>query len=255
MPPAGARTIRSRSRSWPTCARDLDHIGKRLNSCPGDAARPWDALWRWGEADLTLEGQEVLLALVLEPHGALVDDLAATMSADESASFRIDGAMPVAGLRAIMQERYGWALRTTSPARAIARASGMCRKKSWSPGWASAPPMTAPNASSRCAPPAWRRTLHAALDGWPEDATVAAFLLRHPEHRFMARRAQIAARHPYAEVRDNLIAADMLPIDLMRCKLAFFGASHFDPRSDKWVRISLFQGAPYPLDLTDEAKG
>jgi hypothetical protein len=64
----------------------------------------------------------------------------------------------------------------------------------------------------------------------------------------MVRRAQIAARHPYAEVQDNLIGADMLPIDLMRCKLAFFGASHFDPRSDKWVRISLFQGAPYPLD-------
>ena len=36
----------------------------------------------------------------------------------------------------------------------------------------------------------------------------------------------------------------------MRCKLAFFGASHFDPRSDKWVRISLFQGAPYPVSYT-----
>jgi hypothetical protein len=65
----------------------------------------------------------------------------------------------------------------------------------------------------------------------------------------MVRRAQIAARHPYAEVRDNLIAADLRPIDLMRCKLAFFGASRFDPRSDRWVRISLFQGAPYPLEV------
>jgi hypothetical protein len=41
----------------------------------------------------------------------------------------------------------------------------------------------------------------------------------------------------------------MLPIDLLRCKLAFFGATRFDPRSDRWVRISLFQGAPYPDDL------
>jgi len=68
----------------------------------------------------------------------------------------------------------------------------------------------------------------------------------------MVRRAQMGARFPYAEVRDNLIAEDILPIDLMRCKLAFFGASHFDPRSDRWVRISLFQGAPYPDELNQE---
>jgi len=93
--------------------------------------------------------------------------------------------------------------------------------------------------------------LHRALADCDDAEPVAAFLLRAPEHRFIVRRAQIAARYPYAEVRDNLIAGEMLPIDLMRCKLAFFGASHFDPRSDKWVRISLFQGAPYPLDPAD----
>ena len=64
---------------------------------------------------------------------------------------------------------------------------------------------------------------------------------------------QIVARYPFAEVRDNLTGSDMLPIDLMRCKLAFFGASRFDPRSDKWVRISLFQNEPYPSDLNAEA--
>ena len=76
--------------------------------------------------------------------------------------------------------------------------------------------------------------------------------MAHPEHRLMARRVQICARYPYAEIRDNLIAEDMLPIDLLRCKLAFFGASHFDPRSDRWVRIALFQGAPYPDTLALE---
>ena len=33
---------------------------------------------------------------------------------------------------------------------------------------------------------------------------------------------------PYAEIQDNTIAADMQPIDLLRCKLSFFGASKFD---------------------------
>ena len=41
----------------------------------------------------------------------------------------------------------------------------------------------------------------------------------------------------------------MRPIDLLRCKLAFFGATRFDPRSDRWLRISLFQGAPFPEEL------
>ena len=79
--------------------------------------------------------------------------------------------------------------------------------------------------------------------------TVAAFLLRHPQHRHIARRAQIAARLSYAEIRDNTISAALLPIDLLRCKLAFFGATHFDPRSDRWVRINMFRDAPFPHEL------
>ena len=65
----------------------------------------------------------------------------------------------------------------------------------------------------------------------------------------MARRMQLAAPLDYAEIRDNTIDAAMVPIDLLRCKLSFFGATKFDPRSDRWVRISLFQGEPYPDEL------
>ncbi|MBS0572218.1 MAG: hypothetical protein JSS08_03035, partial [Proteobacteria bacterium] len=72
------------------------------------AARPWDALWLWGEAALTLEGQEALLAAMIEPHGALVDDLGGTMAADEDAAFPIDGRMTVAALRAIVARDYAW---------------------------------------------------------------------------------------------------------------------------------------------------
>ena len=43
------------------------------------------------------------------------------------------------------------------------------------------------------------------------------------------------------------------PIDLLRCKLSFFGASKFDPRSDRWTRITLYQGAPTAADLDDAA--
>jgi len=39
---------------------------------------------------------------------------------------------------------------------------------------------------------------------------------------------------------------------MLRCKLAFFGASKFDPRSDRWTRITLFQGAPLSGDPAGE---
>ena len=29
-----------------------------------------------------------------------------------------------------------------------------------------------------------------------------------------------------------------------RQSLSFFGATRFDPRSDRWVRITMYQGAP-----------
>ena len=41
----------------------------------------------------------------------------------------------------------------------------------------------------------------------------------------------------------------MMPIDLLRAKLSFFGAGQFDPRSDRWLRINMFRGAPFPHEL------
>ena len=81
---------------------------------------------------------------------------------------------------------------------------------------------------------------------------LASFLLYHPEHRHTVRRAQIAESHPYAEICDNAIGAIMRPIDMMRFKLSFFGATRFDPRSDRWVRITMFHNAPFARELATE---
>jgi hypothetical protein len=82
---------------------------------------------------------------------------------------------------------------------------------------------------------------------------VASFLLDRPDQRHVVRRVQIAARYPYAEIRGNLVDATMRPVDLLRCKLAFFGATRFDPRSDRWLRINLFRNAPFPDELAGPA--
>lgn len=190
---------------------------------------------------------------MIEPHGALVDDLAAGMSADEAAHFRLNGAMTIGELREVLRRRYDWALAIDfAEPRAQARFWYVSEEKLeprlGDRGADDGAELEQPLCVARLA-----SELAGALTTWDDRSSVADFLLRHPTHRYMVRRAQIAAAHPYSEVRDNLIAEHVLPIDLMRCKLAFFGASHFDPRSDRWVRISLFQNAPYPLDVAREA--
>ena len=84
-----------------------------------------------------------------------------------------------------------------------------------------------------------------------DEESVASFVLRYPQHRHVVRRIQTAASHPYSEIRDNLLADTSLPIDMLRCKLSFFGASKFDPKSDLWTRITMYQGAPL-LDELDQ---
>ena len=62
-------------------------------------------------------------------------------------------------------------------------------------------------------------------------------------------RAQALAQSNYSEIRVNLVDADMAPIDMLRCKLSFFGASKFDPKSRLWTRITMGQGSPLASDL------
>ena len=227
---------------------DLTRIAHKLTTWP-DSNLPWDALWRWGAATLTTEGQEALLSLMLEPHGELIDDLADRMTADEAGRFVLDGSMTVGHAVQILQDRYSWALHIDFDLPENTARFWYVSEEKLEPrlGFRFAEPgadREQPLCIARLA-----RALHDTLLPLPPDQPVAGFLLTHPDHRFMLRRLQIAAHHPLAEVQANLIQDTILPIDLMRCKLAFFGASRFDPRSDKWVRISLFQGAPYPMDF------
>ena len=88
-----------------------------------------------------------------------------------------------------------------------------------------------------------------ALTSQKSDMRLGEFLLSHPQFREVAKRVQALPQFPYSEIQDNLIGHRCLPIDMLRCKLSFFGASKFDPRSDRWTRITLFQGAPLTHNL------
>src|SRR6056297_3341724 len=91
---------------------DMHALLAHLDSADLCSDHPWDRLWLWGETALSLEGQELLASLLLEPYPHLVDGLSTCMAADEAATWRIDGAMSVARLRDLVERIYGWALAT-----------------------------------------------------------------------------------------------------------------------------------------------
>nr|WP_319384415.1 hypothetical protein [uncultured Roseibium sp.] len=229
---------------------DLQLLSQHLSNWDSTAQHPWNALIEWSERSLSEEGQELVASLILEPHGALVDGLASCMADGNPDAFRIDGSMQVSAVRALLQESFNWALDLdwSDPAN-CARAWYVSEEK-LEPrmGERFEEPIAAyeqPLAPARDAAAAF-----AALEAWDPADAVARFLLQHPEHRHTVRRAQMGRVAPYGEIRDNTISASVMPIDMLRAKLSFFGATHFDPRSDRWVRICMYAGAPYPEDLT-----
>ncbi|MGD9481276.1 hypothetical protein [Shinella sp. G-2] len=190
----------------------------------------------------SVDFQELLAALVIEMAGAENDDLADGMAAAQEGTF--EPGMPVAALRRLLHAHYGWAMAVAfgAPAETAQfwyvseeKLEPRLGRRAEEPGADLELPLDIARQVQRLA---------ADLARAPDGQSIAAFLARFPQHRHIARRIQTTASAPYAEIRDNLLSDRCLPIDMLRCKLAFFGASKFDPRSDRWTRITLFQGAP-----------
>ena len=234
---------------------DLDLLKKRTDSYDLTSVElPWNGLYEWAEDNLSLEGQEYLVTLLTELYPELTDRYAGQMSADEDGCFTINGQQKISELTSIINTNYKFAFDVDfSDKSANARF------------WYASEEKLEPRVGERFEEPGAEREHPLAIardiviayeslqscdeSTRDESMTVAEFLLKHPQHRHVVRRAQQIVKYPYAEIVDNLIAESMMPIDLLRCKLSFFGAVKFDPRSDRWVRINMFQHAPLPDEL------
>jgi len=201
-------------------------------------------------AQFSVDTQELIAALMLEPFGDLVDGLTDCMATPFVPD--LDPAMTCADLAGLIARDWDWACAADyNSAEACARF--------WYVSEAKLEPRLgdrhAEDGADLETPLDIARQVKALACDLPDDATpVGRFLGDYPAHRAAVRRVQTLAAHPYAEIRDNLIGADCLPIDILRCKLAFFGAARFDPKSDRWTRITLCQGAPLfdELDNADD---
>ena len=68
---------------------------------------PWNGIYQYVEDRFSLECQEMVVSLIIEPHGSLVDDLAETMSSVSTPQLVAD--MPLSQLKGIVKDYYVWA--------------------------------------------------------------------------------------------------------------------------------------------------
>ena len=231
--------------------RDIKKLESKLENFNFDSQFPWKLLCDWSETELSLEGQEMLNSLVLEPYGHLVDSFGDQMSCDEAILFPIDGKMTISNVKSTIEKYYGWALK-------IDWLDPSCDARAWY----TSEEKLEPRLGERYEMPELNEYEQALQPGrdvaraykdlceLEPEISVANFLKTHPEHRHIIRRCLTCSELPFSEIRDNTIDSSMLPIDMLRAKLSFFGACHFDPRSDRWVRINMFKGAPFPNELS-----
>ena len=209
----------------------------------------FDKLYNWAEENLSEEGVEYLVSIMMEPYNEITDPLISQMSSDEDSSFNIPVDRTINDLREIIEKNYSDILK-------IDFSKNENNKKFWFISKNKEEPRIGDrfedNGSELEQPTAIARDikkLYETIFNLKNSLKIGKFLVQNNDLRHIVRRVFITEKYPYSEIQDNTIGSKLVPIDMLRLKLSFFGAVKFDPRSDKWLRICMFQGAPLPNEL------
>jgi uncharacterized protein (UPF0262 family) len=186
----------------------------------------------------------------MEPYNDITEPLVSNMSSEEEKYFNIPTSRTVQELLEIIKTRYPNILDINFDQKENHQNFWFISKNKEEPRMADrfeedGSELEQPLAIARDIKKLYERLLSLKNDS----ATIAQFLSLNPDLRHVVRRAFIIEKFPYSEIQDNTIGKNIVPIDMLRLKLSFFGALKFDPRSDKWLRICMFQGAPLPNEL------
>ena len=186
---------------------------------------------------------------MMEPYNNITEPLVKKMGSDEDKYFNIPAHRTTQELRNIIEKKYSNILEINFEKKENNQNFCFISKNKEEPRFAD---RFEENGSELEQPLAIARDikrLYEMLLITKDNLSIAEFLSKHSEFRHVVRRAFIVEKFPYAEIQDNTISKYIVPIDMLRLKLSFFGALKFDPRSDKWLRICMFQGAPLPHEL------
>lgn len=208
---------------------------------------PFDAIAARLEGDIRPESLETYFSLLIE----LVPD--ETVAEIENLSgrdeFTVQPAETIADVLATIESDYGWALEID-----------MQSPDAYAYIWYKSETAEEPRRGARneaadaldlgldiCG---MIQALKADIAAEPRELTVARFLMKYPQHRYMVARVQGLRGSQYHTPMANINAEDFLPIDLVRLmNVGFHGIDKTKDYLNRNLRGVLFHGAPTPDDL------
>ena len=210
---------------------------------------PFNKMYLWLEQNTCEECIEYIVSIMMEPYNSITEPLVANMSSDEDMYFNIPTNRTVQELKNIIETRYPNILDINFDQKENYQNFWFISKNKEEPRLADRFQERGAELEQPLAIARDIKKLYEKLLSEKNDTTIAQFLSSNSELRHVVRIAFIIEKFPYSEIQDNTIGKNIVPIDMLRLKLSFFGALKFDPRSDKWLRICMFQGAPLPNEL------
>ncbi|GHD12576.1 hypothetical protein ACFOEZ_09425 [Tianweitania populi] len=209
--------------------------------------RAFDALARQFETTLSPEAYETFLSLLIE----LVPDVsdAAMLEIDAPDEFNVQPAETAADLLATIRAEYDWALRTD-----------LSGPDAYRYIWYKSETAEEPRRGAREEVPdaldlgldicGGIQTLADDLEASDPDLTVARFLMKHPQHRFILSRIQSLRGRRYHTPHANINSDAFVPIDLVRLlNVAIHGIDKTRDFLNRNLRGVLYHGAPTPQDI------
>ncbi len=210
---------------------------------------PFNKIYLWAEENLRDECIEYVVSMMMEPYDNIVNPLIRKMSSEEDRYFNIPINRTIEELRIILETRYSEILKIDFKKKENNQNFWFISKNKEEPRLANRYDMEGSDLEQPLAIARDIKKLYKTIFTQKNSLKIGKFLSNNNHLRHVVRRAFVTEKFPYAEIQDNTIGSKLMPIDMLRLKLSFFGAIKFDPRSDKWLRICMFQGAPLPEDL------
>jgi len=212
---------------------------------------PFNELYLWIEKNLNEECIEYTVSMMMEPYSEIVNPYIKEMSSDEEKYFNIPTDRTISDLRNILENKYKEIIKIDFSKKENNQNFWFISKNKEEPRIANRYEEKGHELEQPLAIARDIKKLYQKIFTEKNSLPIGKFLINNNELRHVVRRAFIVEKFPYAEIQDNIIGSKLVPIDMLRLKLSFFGAMKFDPRSDKWLRITMFQGAPLAKELNN----
>ena len=204
----------------------------------------WNEIFLWIDKYLDEECSEYLISMMMEPYDNIIEPLVKNMSSDEEKYFNIPSSRKLIELKKIIETKYKSILNINFNDKKSNTFFWFISKNKEEPRIANRFEEYGSNLEQPLAIARDIKKVYEKISNGNLSKTVADFLVDNDELRHVIRRIFISEKFQYSEIQDNTISESLIPIDMLRLKLSFFGAQKFDPRSDKWLRICMYQGAP-----------